>query len=201
MSWIKTIAPPAATGRLQEIYQRLAAPDGTIDNVLQVHGLRPHTLEGHMALYKNVLHHRGNKLPKWLLETVGVYVSLLNGCDYCVAHHFAGLRRLLRDDARATAIREALETHALPAVFDARERALLNYVEQLTLAPRDLRQSSIETMRAVGLDDGEILEVNQVASYFAYVNRTVLGLGVTTEGDTLGLSPNDSDDEANWQHA
>ena len=55
-------------------------------------------------------------------------------------------------------------------------------------------------MRTAGLDDGEILEVNQVVSYFAYVNRTVLGLGVTTEGDTLGLSPIDSEDPANWQH-
>jgi hypothetical protein len=37
------------------------------------------------------------------------------------------------------------------------------------------------------LRTGEILEVNQVASYFAYVNRTVVGLGVTTEGDILGF--------------
>jgi uncharacterized protein YciW len=56
-------------------------------------------------------------------------------------------------------------------------------------------------MRGAGLDDGEILEVNQVVSYFAYVNRTVLGLGVDTEGDTLGLSPTDSADLENWQHS
>jgi uncharacterized protein YciW len=37
-------------------------------------------------------------------------------------------------------------------------------------------------MRAAGLTDGEILEVNQVAAYFAYANRTVSGLGVTTHG-------------------
>ncbi len=34
----------------------------------------------------------------------------------------------------------------------------------------------------------------------AYVNRTVLGLGCSTEGDILGLSPNQSDDPANWSH-
>jgi hypothetical protein len=28
----------------------------------------------------------------------------------------------------------------------------------------------------------------------------VLGLGVSTEGDILGLSPGDSDDPANWTH-
>jgi hypothetical protein len=28
----------------------------------------------------------------------------------------------------------------------------------------------------------------------------VLGLGVNTEGDILGLSPSDSDDFENWHH-
>ena len=201
MSWIKIVAREKAAGRLRELYERVAGSDGTVDNVLQIHSLRPHTLEAHMALYKNVLHHSGNKVPKWLLETVGVYVSLLNGCAYCVAHHFAGLSRLLQDDTRAREIRAALETEVFERTFAPRERAILGYARQLTRSPAEMGETSIEAMRAAGLDDGEILEVNQVASYFAYVNRTVLGLGVTTTGDTLGLSPNDSADPQNWQHA
>ena len=47
--------------------------------------IRPDRAEGHMALYRAVLYHRGNSLPPWLLEAVGVYVSRLNGCDYCMA--------------------------------------------------------------------------------------------------------------------
>jgi hypothetical protein len=39
-----------------------------------------------------------------------------------------------------------------------------------------------------------------VVSYFAYANRTVLGLGVNTDGDVLGLSPGDNDDPDNWSH-
>lgn len=53
-----------------------------------------------MALYKAVLHHAHNRLPEALLETAGVYASMLNGCSYCVEHHLAGLRRLLDDDER-----------------------------------------------------------------------------------------------------
>lgn len=60
-------------------------------------------------------------------------------------------------------------------------------------------ENQINEIKNEGLDDGQILEVNQVISYFNYANRTVLGLGVNTEGDILGLSPNDSDDE-NWNH-
>jgi uncharacterized peroxidase-related enzyme len=201
MSWIKTISPAEADGPLRALYQRIAGPGGRVDNVLQIHSLRPHTLEAHMALYKNVLHHRGNRLPKWLLETIGIYVSLLNGCAYCVAHHCAGLRRLMQDEARATAIHRALETDGFAEIFDRREIAILEYVGQLTRNPAGLAESAIEAMRGAGLSDGEILEVNQVASYFAYVNRTVLGLGVTAAGDVLGLSPNDADDEGKWRHA
>ena len=55
-------------------------------------------------------------------------------------------------------------------------------------------------MKAVNFSDAEILEVNQVVGYFNYANRTVLGLGVHTEGDVLGLSPNNSDDPEHWNH-
>ena len=100
-SWIQTISYKQATGKLKAIYERVKGPHNDIDNILLAHSLRPHTLEGHMAIYKSVLHHNGNRLPTSLLETLGVYVSLLNGCDYCVQHHFAGLKRLLANDARA----------------------------------------------------------------------------------------------------
>jgi uncharacterized peroxidase-related enzyme len=200
MSWIDIIRKEQAAGRLRELYQSVAGLSGNVDNVLRVHSLRPHTLEGHMALYKSVLHHSGNKLPKWLLETIGVYVSLLNDCTYCVEHHFAGLSKLLKNDDRLQQIRRALETGNFEGAFEQREQTILNYARQLTRSPGEIRQTAIDEMCAAGLDDGEILEVNQVVSYFAYVNRTALGLGVTTEGDTLGLSPNDSANLKDWQH-
>jgi len=200
MSWIETIPYEASAGRLRALYDRVKGPGGRIDNILKLHSLRPHTLEGHMRLYKNVLHHRANTLPKWLLETVGVYVSLLNGCDYCVEHHYEGLRRLIGDDRRARALRAALETGRLEDAFDAREKAVLEYVRRLTMGPSELGRQDLSHLRKEGLSDGEILEINQVAAYFAYANRTVLGLGCTTDGDVLGLSPDDSDDPENWHH-
>ena len=68
MSWIKTIPFNEAEGKLKRIYEKVAGPDGNIDNVLAIHSLRPHSLEGHMRLYKNVLHKSNNTVPKWFLE-------------------------------------------------------------------------------------------------------------------------------------
>jgi len=200
MSWIRTILPDAATGRLKQLYERIKGPNGEIDNILSSHSLRPHTLDGHLALYKAVLHHPRNENPKWLLETLGVLVSHLNGCAYCVEHHFAGLKRLLADDSRALEIRRAIEAGRPEQALSGAELAALQYARVLTVAPAELVEQQVTALRDAGLDDGRILEINQVVAYFAYANRTVLGLGVSHHGEVLGLSPGDSTDPDNWSH-
>lgn len=200
MAWIKTISYEESKGKLRSLYDRIKGPGGHLDAIMKVHSLRPHTLEGHMALYKSVLHHAGNRLPRWLLEAVGLYVSLLNECAYCVAHHFEGMKKALPDEARADALREALEREAPEDAFDERGVAVLRYAEHLTGNPAGVSEAQVEAMKRAELDEGEILEVNQVVSYFAYANRVVLGLGVRADEDLLGLSPSDADDPANWHH-
>jgi uncharacterized peroxidase-related enzyme len=202
MPWIDTIAYPEATGRLRQLYDRVKGPGDNVDNIMMAHSLRPHTMEGHMALYKYVLHHSANTVPKSFLETIGVWVSLLNRCAYCVEHHFSGLCRLLDDTGKSAAIRTALETGEIEAgPFDAPEQLALRYAEALTRDPSSVTKAMIAGMRTAGYNDGEILEINQVTAYFSYANRTVLGLGCSIEGDILGLSPNKSDDPDNWSHS
>jgi uncharacterized peroxidase-related enzyme len=200
LSWIKTLDRKAADGRLSAIYDRVAGKTGQIDNILAAHSLRPHTLEGHMALYKAALHHYGNALDKAYLEAIGTWVSSLNKCAYCVEHHFAGLKRLLANDERAAQIRDAIDSGIPERAFAGRELAGLRYAELLTRAPHTLIEQHVIALRDAGFDDGEILEINQVTAYFAYANRTVLGLGVNPAGEALGLSPNTSDDPENWSH-
>ncbi len=202
MPWIETVPYEQSAGRLRQLYDRVKGPGNNVDNIMMMHSLRPHSMEGHMTLYKQVLHHSGNTVAKSFLETIGVWVSLLNGCAYCVEHHLAGLGRLLGDDARSAAIRAALESGAIEAgPFEPREKLALRYAEALTRDPSSVTGAMVAGMRAAGYDDGEILEINQVTAYFAYANRTVLGLGCSTEGDILGLSPNRSDDPGNWSHS
>lgn len=201
MTWIKTISFADATGKLKQTYKRVAGPNGHIDNILTSHSLRPHTLEGHMRLYKNVLHHNANQLDKCLLEAIGVYVSLLNNCAYCVEHHYQGYLRLIEDEQKAKIILSAMKSDALDSVFDAKELSFFNYAKKLTLSPANVLKSDLDKIKESGFDDGDILEVNQVIAYFNYANRTVLGLGVELENSDIGLSPNDNDDNENWGHS
>lgn len=200
MSWIQMIPFEKATGKLKSIYRKIKGPNNQIDNVLGIHSLRPHTLTGHMSLYKNTLHHSDNTFPNWFLELLGTYTSFINKCDYCYEHHFAGMKRFLQDDEKATAIRKHIENDSLTIILSEKEMALVSYAKKLTFAAADLTRSDIDTLREFGYDDGEILEVNQVVSYFNYANRTVLGLGVNAIGEVLGLSPSNKDDERSWDH-
>ncbi len=127
MSWIHRISYADSEGELRKLYDRIKGPDDNVDNIMLAHSLRPHSMQGHMTLYKYVLHHPRNTLPKAYLEAIGVYVSSLNNCDYCVDHHFAGMVRLLDDSARAASIRHALQARRPQDAFEGAELAGLNY--------------------------------------------------------------------------
>ena len=202
MTWIDVISYDDADGKVKMLDDRVKGPDNNVDNIMMLHSLRPHSMEAHMTMYKYVLHHTGNSISKWFLETLGVWVSRLNDCDYCVEHHFAGLQRLLADDARSAAIRHAIETRNIDAApLDDAQKTAMEYARQITRDPGGMQESIVHSLRQAGYSDGEILEINQVTAYFNYANRTVLGLGCSTAGDILGLSPNKSDDPDDWNHS
>lgn len=155
-----------------------------------------------MAMYKGTLHHSANTVPKWFLETLGAWISILNQCSHCIELHFAGVKRLLADDDRATTIRAGMQAqHVSSCRLDAREQVAMVYVRKRTETPTSITKADIAAMRGTDWIDVEGHEINQVSVYFGYANRTVLGLECSTEGDILGLCPNTSDTPDNWNHA
>lgn len=190
-AWIEMISDAAADDDLRQALDQARTPHGTVDNVLRVHSLRPNTMRGHIILYRSILHDDANTLPTWLQETIGSYVSILNDCPYSLANHWANARHLIGDDARADAIETALHARRPGDAFDGAELALLQYAEKLTLSPADMQEGDMAPLRAAGVDDGQILEANQIVCYFNYVNRSLNGLGVTTEGDIVGYYADD----------
>jgi len=185
-AWISMISDADANPDLQEALDTARTPHGTVDNVMRVHSHRPNTMHGHVVLYRAVLHDKANTLPTWLQEVIGSYVSALNDCDYSYANHWKNAAHLMGDAARASAVEDALGQRRPEDVFDGAELALLQYAEKLTLAPGTMQESDVRSLQDAGLDDGQILEANQIIGYFNYVNRSLNGLGVTTEGDVIG---------------
>lgn len=190
-AWIHMIPDDQADADLTDALAGARTPHGTVDNVLRVHSLRPNTMRGHMTLYKAALHDEANTIPMWLQETVASYVSVLNDCAYSLANHWANARHLMGDDAKADAIEAAMQARRPADALDGVELALMRYAEKLTLTPAKMVQADVQDLRDHGLDDGQILEANQIICYFNYVNRSINGLGVTTQGDTVGYYTED----------
>lgn len=192
MAWIKSIDPEDATGLLKKYYLDAAAPDGQVDRIMRVHSLAPGTLRGHMALYRSAMHPAAGELSDRERELVGTCVSLENRCVYCIEHHAAGLARHVGGD-EAAAIRRVLEAGADDSPLTRREAAMATYARKLTRTPWDMTERDLAPLREVGLDDTEILELNQIVSYFAYANRTVQGLGVEIGDEEIGLPPGEGE--------
>ena len=192
-AWIKMISDEEADSDLLDVLQLARTPHGTVDNVMRVHSLRPNTMRGHVVLYRAALHDDANTLPMWLQETISSYVSILNHCEYSLANHWANARHLMNDDEKADRVEAALHERQPEAVFEGHELALLRYAEKLTLTPGEMVQADVDGLRDAGVDDGQILEANQIIGYFNYVNRCLNGLGVSTDNDVVGYYASKND--------
>lgn len=74
-----------------------------------------------------------------------------------------------------------IESDYRGASLSAADRAMLDYCAKLTRAPGDMLDADVERLREAGFDDRAILDIAQVAAYYAYVNRIADGLGVSLE--------------------
>jgi uncharacterized peroxidase-related enzyme len=72
------------------------------------------------------------------------------------------------------------------AELRAADRAMLSYVEKLTLRPWEMIESDVAALRRAGFSDSAILDINQVTGYYAFVNRLADGLGVELEAPLRG---------------
>ena len=94
----------------------------------------------------------------------------------------AWVGRLTKDEALVDSLaRKDIEG----APLDERDRAMLRYVEKLTLRPGEVEREDVETLRAAGFSDVAIGDIAINAALFAFMNRVVDGLGGQLEGDML----------------
>ena len=180
MSWIDEIDVADADGQLQAIYAELVAKRGKVSNILKVHSLNPEAMQNHLDLYMTVMFGQSG-LSRAEREAIGVVVSAVNDCAYCVNHHAEALRRYIEDDEILEMLMSAdgLET------LEPRLSNIVRYAEKLTSAPAAMTETDLGELRAVGLDDRDILDVALVTAYFNFVNRVAMSLGVEFTPDEL----------------
>jgi uncharacterized peroxidase-related enzyme len=173
MPWINQIYEDKAKGDLKKIYDKIKRERGKISNVMRIHSLNPGTMEKHLDLYLSIMFKKTN-LSREEKELIAVVVSSVNECDYCIKHHSQALSHYWKDEIKLKKLLKDFKTIDL----SDKTQTMLKYVYQLTKQPHKINRKDIDNLKKSGYLDEDILNINLIVSYFNFVNRIVLGLGV-----------------------
>ncbi len=174
MAWIDTVSWSDAEGPLRDAYDWQAAALGEPAEFTMLGSLYPAIVEERLRLYRTV-EHCPSQLTPIERQSAALVTSRLNGTDHCAS----GLRLKLESLGLATAVLDAIDSD--PANVDSgdgRFDAICAYAAKLTRSPDAVVQDDLEPLREHGLNDLDILDLNNMVAYYAYINRVVMGLGL-----------------------
>ncbi len=182
MPYIDIIQHEQAEGELREIYDGLIESRGKIAEVHKIQSLNPRSIVNHMDLYMTIMFGQ-SPIKRVHREMMAVVVSRANQCQYCQIHHLEAVKNFWKDENRTQQLLE--DYHR--ANLNETELALCQYAEELTLHPEKSEEAGlVNILKKAGLEDRAILDATLVISYFNFVNRIVLSLGVQLEANPGG---------------
>ncbi len=91
--------------------------------------------------------------------------------------HEPDLRDEIKDDAEVSKIQDDYQQ----ANLDSATKKMLDFAVKMTLTPKEMNSADLETLRASGFVDEDILDIAQLAGYFNYTNRVMDSLGILPE--------------------
>jgi uncharacterized peroxidase-related enzyme len=184
MTWIESIDEIDASGDLKIIYEEIIQKRGKLSNIMKVQSLHPEVMQKHMDLYLSIMF-GPSELSREDRELIAVTVSVMNNCSYCINHHAEALRSFWKDEEKISdLIKDPPSVH-----ISLRQQRLIAYAMKLTKTPSSMTKQDVEILRNHGFSDKVILDITPIVSYFNFVNRIALGLGVEfSEEEMKGYS-------------
>ena len=149
--------------------------DDDVAGIVAAHSLIPDALHHAFATFGSLMS-PDLPLSRRQHEMIATVVSVANRTYYCSVSHTEFLRRATSDNELAEAIRRDFRS----APIDERDRAMLEYAEQITRDATGVTDAHHARLRAAGFDDRGILQITLIAAWFNYINRVADALGVGT---------------------
>jgi len=134
----------------------------------------PEVLEARTKTDKDIFYNVADGLPRAERELAAAATSRYNGCIYCASVHarFASTYSKRRDD-----VQRLLDEGVGADLGDERWNAVVKASVALAATPIAFGPDNIDELRRAGLDDAEIVDVINGASFFNGANRLMLSLG------------------------
>jgi uncharacterized peroxidase-related enzyme len=162
MTRIATPAVESATGLTAEVFAQIRKAAGGVPNTfasIGAHG--PAALQAVLGA-EGVL--AKGTLSKQDQETIKLRVSVVAGCDYCVAaHSLLGKLTGLQPDALKS-IRTGQPTG------DARRDALVRFVDKLVRTSGTVKQDQFDAIKAAGYTDAQLVEISLAIALTVFTN-------------------------------
>jgi hypothetical protein len=178
--WIKTVAYDEAQGPLRESYERQAKALGEPTELTLAGSLNPAIVAARLDLYAAT-----EKCPSRITphqrNLISYVTSSLNQTPYCMSQVTIKLRQTGLDDAGI--VRLATDPLGFAEDLPEQEAALVRYTVKLTMTPGAMTEADVNSLRAVGFDDLDIIDANAQCAHLNYVNRVSNGLGIKTVVD------------------
>ncbi len=139
---------------------------GMVPNVLQAYAFDIDKLNAFTALYNDVML-ADSGLTKLEREMIAVTVSSINKCYYCLTAHGAAVRQLSGDPQ----LGEMLVMNWRAARLDARQTAMLEFAELVTVSSAKVTEADRDALRQVGFSDRDIWDIAAVTGFYNMSNR------------------------------
>lgn len=125
--------------------------------------------------YINLVMTRESQISVPEREMVAAYVSLLNGCDFCIGIHYQTLEAF---GVEQTTIVE-LKNEAAFETIQGGMMVALYFAEKLTQDPHNMSHDDVQHLLDQGWTEQAVEDITNVVALFSCVNRLVDAMGFT----------------------
>jgi uncharacterized peroxidase-related enzyme len=131
----------------------------------------PESYVARTVLFNAIMYVEGG-LPRPDRELGALGASMVNGCRYCAVVHARQHAHLTKSHALVTAL-----YLGKPEMLGERDAAIYHFANRLSVTPSQATQEDIARLRAVGIDDIEIIDLIHSIAIFGWANRLMHVLG------------------------
>jgi alkylhydroperoxidase domain protein len=173
LGWVSWIDPLLETELTERHFAGLVDRSRSKSEYFRLLVRDPEVLEARTKTDKDIFYNVADGLPRAERELAAAATSRYNGCIYCASVHarFASTYSKRRDDV------QRLLDEGVGADLGERWNAVVKASVALAATPIAFGPDNIDELRRAGLDDAEIVDVINGASFFNWANRLMLSLG------------------------
>jgi len=167
--FIQTISEAEAEGKLRDIYESDQENLGYVPNHAKVFSLRPDMLEAWRAFQGSI--RRNLRLRRYELVTLAAAKAV--NCRYCLLAHGA----ILNKNGVSVDQLRAILTDFHDAGLELAEVAMMDFAQKIARSANEMTQADVDALRALGLEDVEILDITLTATMRSFASKTFNALG------------------------